>query len=51
MLTGIRDKVGIGFNAGDMKKFYAREPNEYLEKPIDPEQLLKIVKNILTHLS
>ena len=47
MLTGIRDKVGIGFSAEDMKKFYGEGPNGYVEKPISPQQLLKVVKDNL----
>lgn len=47
MLTGIREKVGIGFNAEDMKKFYGEEPNGYVEKPISPEELVKVVKENL----
>ena len=47
MLTGIREKVGIGFDAEDMKKFYGEEPNGYVEKPVSPEDLLKVVKDNL----
>jgi CheY-like chemotaxis protein len=47
MLTGIREKVGIGFNAEDMKKFYGEEPNGYVEKPISPEELVKVIKENL----
>lgn len=47
MLTGIREKVGIGFNAEDMKKFYGEGPNGYVEKPISPDELLKVVKENL----
>ena len=47
MLTGIREKVGIEFKASDMKEFYGEEPNGYVEKPITPEQLVKVVKENL----
>jgi CheY-like chemotaxis protein len=45
MLTGIRDKVGIGFSSEDMEKFYGEGPNGYVEKPVSPEQLLRVVKD------
>lgn len=44
MLTGIREKTGIGFDTEDMKSFYGGKPSGYVEKPISPEQLLKVVK-------
>ena len=47
MLTGIREKAGIGFSAEDMKKFYGEGPDGYVEKPISPEDLVKIVKENL----
>ncbi len=47
MLTGIREKIGIGFDSDDMKKFYGEEPNGYVEKPVSPEDLLKVVKDNL----
>ncbi len=47
MLTGIREKVGIGFNAEDMKEYYGEKPNGYVEKPISPEELVKVVKENL----
>jgi CheY-like chemotaxis protein len=47
MLTGIRDKIGRGYSGKDMKTFFGEGPNGYLEKPVCPEELLKIVKDIL----
>lgn len=47
MLTGIREKVGIGFDSSDMKEFYGEEPNGYVEKPVSPEELVKVVKENL----
>ena len=47
MLTGIEDKIGIGFSKEDMKEFYHEEPEEYLEKPIKPEKVVSAVKRIL----
>jgi CheY-like chemotaxis protein len=47
MLTGIREKIGIGFNADDMKQFIGEKPNGYVEKPVSPQELLKVIKEIL----
>ncbi len=47
MLTGIREKTGIGFSAKDMKEFMDIEPNAYLEKPIDPEKLKETARKVL----
>jgi CheY-like chemotaxis protein len=46
MLTGVRDKVGIGFSADQMQEFMEVRPEEYLEKPINPDKLKEIVKKI-----
>lgn len=47
MLTGIRDKVGMGFSADEMGEFTGARPEEYLEKPIVPEKLKEVVKKML----
>lgn len=47
MLTGIREKVGIGFSADEMKDYMGQRPNDYIEKPIDPAKLRDAVKKIL----
>ena len=46
MVTGIREKVGIDFSLKDMEKLYGARPRGYLEKPIVPQELLKLVKRI-----
>ena len=46
MLTGIREKVGIGFSADEMKDYMGERPNDYIEKPIDPAKLRDAVKKI-----
>ncbi|MBC8385994.1 MAG: response regulator [Candidatus Cloacimonetes bacterium] len=43
MLTGIGEKRGIHFTKEQMGDFYGSEPNDYVEKPIDPEKLLNII--------
>ena len=47
MLTGIRQKAGIGFTGADMGKFMDAEPDAYLEKPVDPAQLRQLVAGLL----
>jgi CheY-like chemotaxis protein len=47
MLTGIREKVGIGFSADEMKDYMGERPTEYIEKPIDPARLRDAVNKIL----
>ena len=47
MLTGIREKTGIGFSAEDMKKFIGEGSNGYVEKLISPENLVKVVRENL----
>jgi CheY-like chemotaxis protein len=46
MLTGIREKVGIGFSAGEMKDYMGEQPTGYLEKPIDPAKVREAVSKI-----
>ena len=47
MLTGIADKVGIRFSGSDMGDFMGREPDAYIEKPVDPVELQKAVSKAL----
>jgi CheY-like chemotaxis protein len=47
MLTGIQDRIGIGFSSDDMQKFIGKKPEGYLEKPIEPDKLTKMVEEAL----
>jgi CheY-like chemotaxis protein len=47
MLTGIREKVGIGFSADEMKDYMGERPNGYIEKPIDPAKLREAINKVL----
>jgi CheY-like chemotaxis protein len=47
MLTGVANKVGIGFSAEEMKDFLGEEPEAYLEKPIDASEFQQTVTKIL----
>ena len=46
MLTGVADKLGMRFSADDMGNFLGREPDAYVEKPIDPDQFKRVVQDI-----
>jgi CheY-like chemotaxis protein len=47
MLTGVADKVGIRFSGKDMGEFMGEEPDAYIEKPVNPEELQKTVSKLL----
>jgi CheY-like chemotaxis protein len=47
MLTGIKEKVGIGFSADEMKDYMGERPNAYLEKPIEPAKVRETLKKVL----
>ena len=46
MVTGVADKVGIGFSATEMESYYGKAPDAYVEKPVRPEKMLRVVKRI-----
>lgn len=47
MLTGVAEKTGLSFSAEDMGEFLGEEPNAYVEKPVDPETLTQVVREVL----
>jgi len=47
MLTGISEKRGIHFSKEEMGAFYKVEPQHYLDKPIHPDKLRKIIEKII----
>jgi len=47
MLTGIKEKVGIGFSADEMKDYMGERPADYIEKPIDPAKLRETIGKVL----
>ncbi len=47
MLTGVGERLGITFSTQDLYDFLGTEPDAYLEKPIDPRFLRKIVNRLL----
>ncbi len=46
MLTGVREKMGIGFSAEDMGDYYGAEPDAYVEKPVQPGALKRVIKRL-----
>lgn len=47
MLTGVKEKTGLGFSAQDMGEYLGSEPEAYLEKPVDPVRLQNTVSRLL----
>ena len=47
MLTGVREKSGIGFSANDMGDFLGQEPDAYVEKPIDPATFKRVINQVM----
>ncbi len=47
VLTGVADRTGIRFSKEDVGEFIGVEPDAYVEKPVDPELLLKAVLDLL----
>ncbi len=47
MLTGVREKIGIGFSANDMGEFMGQEPDAYVEKPIDPATFKRVINQVM----
>jgi len=46
MLTGVADKVGIRFSGEEMGDFLGKEPDAYVEKPIDPDAFKRVVRRV-----
>jgi len=47
MLTGITEKTGYKFDQEQMGEFMGREPEAYIDKPIEPVILKQTVKRLL----
>lgn len=47
MVTGIKDQMGVDWGevAG---QFSVRQPDGYVEKPIDPDRLMSVVRGVLS---
>ena len=46
MVTGIEEKTGMRFDGKVMGKYIGKEPEAYLEKPVDPEVLKSTVARV-----
>ena len=46
MVTGVAEKTGIKFDGKQMGEFIGKEPEAYLEKPVDPEVLKSTVASV-----
>jgi CheY-like chemotaxis protein len=46
MLTGVAEKTGIRFSGKDMGDFLGKEPDAYVEKPIDPDVFKRTVLKV-----
>jgi hypothetical protein len=47
MLTGVSQKTGIGFDGDLMKEYFGQGPEHYVEKPVDPANLVETVRRSL----
>ena len=47
MLTGVGERLGIGFGSREMGEYLGSEPEGYIEKPIDPDLLRSTVSKVL----
>jgi len=46
MLTGVAERTGLRFSGKEMGEFLGKEPDAYVEKPIDPEILKRAVQKV-----
>jgi len=46
MVTGIAEKTGMRFSGKAMGEYMGKEPEAYLEKPLDPEVLKSTVASV-----
>jgi DNA-binding response OmpR family regulator len=47
MLTAVSEATGMKFTAEDMGEFIGKEPEAFLDKPVDPVQLEKTARKVL----
>ncbi len=47
MLTGVGERTGIRFNSKDMADFIGKEPDAYIEKPVNPAELQSAASRLL----
>jgi CheY-like chemotaxis protein len=47
MLTGVAERTGLRFSGKEMGDFLGKEPDAYVEKPIDPEVFKRTVQKVV----
>ena len=47
ILTGVSEEMGLKFSGEHMGKFLGREPEDFIDKPVNPERLQKAIKKAL----
>ena len=47
LLTGMAEKTGVRFSADSVEEYMGERPQAFLNKPVDPEQLRHIVRQLL----
>ena len=46
MLTGVAERTGLRFSGKEMGDFLGKEPDAYVEKPIDPDIFKRTVQKV-----
>jgi len=49
MLTGVAAATGLRFSAEEMGEFFGKEPAAYVEKPVDPPGLRRVVNRVMSN--
>lgn len=47
MLTGVSEKTGLKFSKEDMGEYLGKEPEDFIDKPVDPKRLQAAIKKAL----
>ena len=48
VMTSVSEKLGFSLTDDDMTVHYGRGPEAFLEKPVDPRQLLATIQSVLS---
>ena len=46
VLTSVSETLGIGFSASDMAEHYGHQPEAYLQKPFEPQNLVQTARRL-----
>ena len=46
MLTGVGQRMGIKFDSDAMGDYLGKEPDAYVEKPIDPDTFKRVIEQV-----